>query len=528
MVLAGAAVLIPCGAWYYLGSRQLERETESLAENARREATSTAERMALHLTVRLEELDDHETNRPFTHYWPQYQVCLPGCTQTTLQWSALARAKRHKLVAAYFQIDELGRVSTPDHKIDVRGLKFTTPTFANINAETASQIRAIKTSTGPLPPLRAAAPPAPDQAARVSSFRWQTGAWRGQSALLGVRQVNTVGTTFTQGFVVDRVALLHFPSESGLSVELLPGEPTNETEARLPILGAAWHVSVDPTPRLMRAKERAVRLSRQFHQSFFAGTTGAALAGIFLVVLIRRSERLAADRSRFAAAAAHELRTPLAGIRLHGEMLGLSLGNPSRVTEYAGRITDEAERLTRLVANVFNYTQVDQKRLRLQRVSSDLGQTVRAALTLMEPILERSGARLVVTIADDLPRAQLDVDAVHQMVRNLIDNAEKYSRGAIDRHIEVTVTEGRIDAQATVTLSVRDHGPGVPESDQDLIFDPFSRSSAETDTSGLGLGLSVVRTLARAHDGDVGYVAPATGGAAFVVWFPVSGPATED
>ena len=90
------------------------------------------------------------------------------------------------------------------------------------------------------------------------------------------------------------------------------------------------------------------------------------LAGVCLVVLIRRSERLAEERSRFAAAAAHELRTPLAGIRLHGEMLALSLGNPSRVTEYAGRITDEAERLTRLVSNVFNYTQVDQKRLRIQ------------------------------------------------------------------------------------------------------------------------------------------------------------------
>jgi signal transduction histidine kinase len=515
MLLAAVAVLVPCGAWYVLGTRQLERETAQLMESARREATSTAARVASHLTIRLEELDDHETNRPFVHYWASYLSWGQGCKLPKSQRSPLAKGKRHKLVAAYFQIDESGRVTSPEIDTNVNALSFA----ASLGGTELGQGRQLHIEgTVPAP----ARPPCADQPAQVLPFRWQTGAWAGQPALFAIRQITTGGATFSQGFLVDKVALLHFPQENGLPTVLLPGEGRGETEARLPILGAAWHVAVDPGPRLQRAEVRAAGLRRQFHQSFFAGSFGAALAAVFLVVLIGRSERLAAERSRFAAAAAHELRTPLAGIRLHGEMLGLSLGNPAKINEYAARITDEAERLTRLVANVFNYTQVDQKRLRLARHWHDLGGIVTSALALVEPIIERAGARLVVTLHEPLPRAFLDADAVHQMVRNLVDNAEKYSRGAIDRHIELTVQAAahELDGRPGVSVTVRDHGPGVPEAAHARIFEPFSRVSAQSVANGLGLGLAVVRTLARAHGGEVTLQSPQGGGAAFVIWFP--------
>jgi signal transduction histidine kinase len=544
MALAGAAVLIPCGAWYLLGTRQLERETGQLLENARRDAASAAERTASHLTVRLEELDEHESNRPFIQYWSDGlgPGGKPACgSGPQPRRSPLSRGKRHKLVATYFQIDSAGRVTSPEPAADLRPLAFSDPTMRVVELQAGRQGRHMHfTTAGPTGAIEVDDPTAPasataavepgkkpahpcvDVPAQVLPFRWQTGAWQGQPALLAVRQVITGGETFTQGFMVDSLALMHLPQESGLPARLLPGEGRGETEARLPILGAAWHVAVDPGPRLHRARTRAEVLNRQFHASFFGGGFGAMLAGVFLVLLIRRSERLAAERSRFAAAAAHELRTPLAGIRLHGEMLGMSLGNPSKVTEYAERITDEAERLTRLVANVFNYTQVDQKRLRLALRRDDLGATVQRALTLVEPIIERAGARLVVTIADALPEAMLDADAVHQMVRNLVDNAEKYARPAVDRHIEIEVKADTHDEKPVVTFSVRDHGPGVPAAEHERIFRPFSRPATDSGAGGLGLGLAVVRTLAIAHGGGVHLVTPNEGGARFVVWFPVA------
>jgi signal transduction histidine kinase len=531
--LTAAAVLIPAGAWYLIGARQLAREAEQLLEVARHESSSSAERMAAHLAIRLEELVDFESNRPYVHYWRQYVSRGETCADPRVRWSPLAWGKRHKLIAAHFLLDQHGRITSPERSVDVQAIDFADPTAS------ASRSPGLPTSApdahyGSIagPPPAASVPAAmivpapvtpdvpraePDQSAQVTPFRWQTGSWEGKPALMAVRQVIGSADTSVQGFVVDSNGLSHWLYELGSPATLLPGEPRGETDARVPILGATWHIQVEPAPRLERAVKRAALLSRQFHQSYFGGVLGAMLAGFCLVVLIRRSERLAEERSRFAAAAAHELRTPLAGIRLHGEMLALSLGNPRRVTEYAARITDEAERLTRLVSNVFSYTQVDQKLLRIHTEPGDIGQAVREALTLVQPIVERMGAAIVLRVECDLPAVSFDKDAVHQMVRNLVDNAEKYSRGCSDRRIEIEVTS----TPDAALLTVRDHGPGISPADRTGIFQPFSRHARSTEISGLGLGLAVVRTLALAHGGRVDYRDADGGGSAFTVRFPI-------
>jgi signal transduction histidine kinase len=529
IALTAAAVLIPAGAWYLIGARQLDREAQQLLEVARHEASSSGERMAAHLAIRLEELLDSESNRPYVHYWRQFVSRGEACADPRMSWSPLAWGKRHKLIAAHFLLDQQGRITSPERSVDVQAIDFADPTAA------ASRLPGLPGSIGGPPPaslqshaslLPAAAstpkPPQaqPDQNAQVTLFRWQTGSWEGKPALMAVRQIITAGETFVQGFVVDNSGLSHWLFDLGSPAVLAPGEPRGETDARLPILGATWHIQIETGPRLEKAVKRAAVLSRQFHQSYFGGVLGAMLAGFCLVVLNRRSEHLAEERSRFAAAAAHELRTPLAGIRLHGEMLALSLGNPKRVTEYAARITDEAERLTRLVSNVFSYTQVDQKLLRIHTEPGDIGQAVREALTLVQPIVERMGAELIVRVACDLPPVQFDKDAVHQMVRNLVDNAEKYSRGCSDRRIEVEVTS----TPEAALLCVRDHGPGISLSDRVRIFQPFSRHARSAEISGLGLGLAVVRTLALAHGGRVDYRDAEGGGASFTIRFP-GGPA---
>jgi signal transduction histidine kinase len=511
-VLTAAAVLIPCGAWYVLGTRQIARETAQLEEAAAREALYTARQMATRVATRLDELRDQESERPYLHWWPQFLSRGESCDGLKPRTSPLSQGKAPRTIVAHFQLDGQGHLAGPRAEVDLRALDLAPPSAAQEAGKLGGQVFA---TVAPVP-----GPPQPDQeeVIQVSPFRWQTGRWKEKPALLALRQVQVAGETYTQGFVVNSGCLSHWRmSDGGLPASLEPGTPQGPGDAPVPIRGADWVVRVDATPALEQARTRAGAIRRQFHTSYAGGLFGALLAGGCVLVLVQRSGRLAQERARFAAAAAHELRTPLAGIRLHGEMLACSLGNPGRVREYAERITDEAERLGRLVTNVLNYSQVEERRLRLRREPGDLGATVREGLALVEPIVERSGAFLDLEIAPDLPTLSFDRDAVHQIVRNLVDNAEKYGRDAEDRHIEVSVA-ATADA---VLLAVRDHGPGVPPALRGSLFEPFSRPDRDSKASGLGLGLSVVRTLARAHGGDVWHEETPGGGATFVVRLPV-------
>ena len=128
MVLTATAVLTPCSAWYWLGTRQLAREATQLDQVARREATSAAERMAAHLAIRLEELNDHETNRPYVHYWREYLSRGESCSELKTRRSPLAKGKRHKLIRAHFQVDSAAGSPAPSPGCRSTGIRFSDPT----------------------------------------------------------------------------------------------------------------------------------------------------------------------------------------------------------------------------------------------------------------------------------------------------------------------------------------------------------------------------------------------------------------
>ncbi len=515
--LTAAAVLIPGVAFFGLGSRQLAREAAALREAAVREASYTARQLATRVAVRLEELRDTESERPYLHYWPQFLSRGETCSGLKLRSSPLARGKLPKTILAHFQIDPQGRLAGPRTDADLGALALEpAPAMAPLE-------RPVLAAVGPAPAPGVGVPHA-EEGVQVSPFRWQTGRWRGAPTLFALRRVQLGAGSYTQGFAVNGMCLSHWRmSDGGLPASLMPGHPQGEGDAPVPIAGAEWIVRVDVTPGLHAAELRVADLRRQFHKTFGGGLLGALVAGGCVIALVHRSGRLAEERARFATTAAHELRTPLAGIQLHGEMLAHALGNPVRVRDYAQRITDEAERLGRLVANVLAHTQGEERRLPLGLEPGDLGAAVREALLLVEPIVARAGASLDLEIEPDLPLVAFDRDALHQIVRNLVDNAEKHTRDADDRRIEVQIgQDGSPGGTPRARIAVCDHGAGVPPSRRRALFSPFARPDRESRAAGLGLGLSVVRTLARAHGGDVGYEETPGGGATFVVWLPIA------
>jgi signal transduction histidine kinase len=114
---------------------------------------------------------------------------------------------------------------------------------------------------------------------------------------------------------------------------------------------------------------------------------------------------------------------------------------------------------------------------------------------------------LLLDVPDEPVPARLDDDAVARILQNLVDNAEKYSRGAAERAIEIAV--------CGTSIEVRDRGPGVPRPLRRRLFRPFARGARSDGPAGLGLGLALARAQARAMGGDLTYREREGGGSVF-------------
>jgi signal transduction histidine kinase len=239
---------------------------------------------------------------------------------------------------------------------------------------------------------------------------------------------------------------------------------------------------------------------------------GVAVMLAFLA--LRREVELARRKSDFLSAVSHELRAPVTTIRMYAEMLRDGWVDDSvRRVEYESAIVSEGERLSRLVENVLAFSRRERGKPLAFR-DGDLAEKVREVAGLEGPVFEHAGLALDVAAPETLPW-RFDGDAVTQILVNLLDNALKHSRDAAERRVTLRLA-GAPDA---ATLSVEDHGTGIPAGEQRKIFEPFYRVGSELtrETRGAGLGLALVRRLARAHGGDVTVRSELGKGATFVV-----------
>lgn len=228
-----------------------------------------------------------------------------------------------------------------------------------------------------------------------------------------------------------------------------------------------------------------------------------ALSGLTTFRAIRRGRELADKKTAFVAAVTHELRTPLTTLRMHAEMLDQGLVPDDRKARVYRELAAESERLARLVENVLAMSRLEEGKWTLDPKPADLAKAVESIVQSIEPRAKALGFSLVLDAAPI--EASFDSRALELALGNVIDNALKYAARHEPKRIEVAV----VRENGSVEVRVRDHGPGIPVAERERVFERFTR--ATNDHAGVGVGLSLVRDLARAQGGDARVVSSDSG-----------------
>jgi signal transduction histidine kinase len=258
-----------------------------------------------------------------------------------------------------------------------------------------------------------------------------------------------------------------------------------------------------------------------------AGTAGV-LGALALARELERTRRRVADlaareravetgRRELVAWVSHDLRTPIAGIRAMVEALDDGVvADPVEVGRYHRRLVDEADRLARLVDDLFELSRIEADALHLSLVPVPLAELVSDAVSSAGPVARAKGVRLSGRVAGRPPDVPGSPPELSRVVRNLVDNAIRYTPPGG----EIEVTVGGDDRRAEV--SVRDGCGGIPAGDLDRVFDLAYRGDAARSPGvdgGAGLGLAIARGFVEAHRGDIA-VRNEDGGCRFIVRLP--------
>ena len=234
----------------------------------------------------------------------------------------------------------------------------------------------------------------------------------------------------------------------------------------------------------------------------------------FMARAIRREARVARLQSDFVAAVSHEFRSPLTTVRQLSEMLEMGqVPSEERRQRYYRILAGEARRLQRLVETLLNFGKMEAGAAQYRFEPLDVRELVSRAVREAAGENDAGSSRVRITGPEPGIRLNGDPDALALALRNLVDNALKYSPAC--ENVEVSWTS----ADGLVSIRVADHGPGIPREEHEAIFRKFVRGSAAVDASvrGTGIGLAMTRHILSAHGGEVRLESEPGRGSAFTL-----------
>ncbi len=233
--------------------------------------------------------------------------------------------------------------------------------------------------------------------------------------------------------------------------------------------------------------------------------------------MAEKIENFDQSRSQFVQNASHELKTPLATMKLLLENLIYQPDMPAELrAEFMQDMNHEIDRLSGIITDLLTLTKMDSVETAIKHEKFDFTELCIGAVHALQPAAEKNRLTLTMDVAKDVT-LQGDESKLGQVIYNLIDNAIKYTPEGGSVHVTMKA-DGR-----NAVFAVRDTGVGIPEEDAKYIFDRFYRvdKARSRETGGTGLGLSIVRQMVQLHRGEIKVDSTFGKGSTFTVTLPL-------
>ena len=267
-------------------------------------------------------------------------------------------------------------------------------------------------------------------------------------------------------------------------------------------------------------ESRELSMARDPERTFIAraapvGAAGGAGAVLVLhdITELRRADQIRRD---FVANVSHELRTPLAAIRGYVEALLDEPGNRDNSSKFLEIIARQSARMECLVKDLLRLARLDAHQEPLDVTPCDLAQLFHAVVTDLAPAIDAKKQHLTVEVGRTAGTVTADSAKLHDIVRNLVENAVNYAPEETEIRLAARAHDGTVD------IEVLDAGPGIPPGDLTRVFERFYRvDKSRSRPGGTGLGLAIVKHLVELHGGQARVENRPEGGARFVVTLPI-------
>lgn len=250
----------------------------------------------------------------------------------------------------------------------------------------------------------------------------------------------------------------------------------------------------------------------------YTGALSIFLIGVaFMISNVQNRMKINHMKEDFISGVSHELKTPIAAIRMLAETLKRrGLKGEKEKEEYYGMIIKESDRLTRFINKILNFSQLEKGGEIFEFKNVDLAHLARTAAEIYKSEAQDENLEVRLDVKKGPVFAEIDRDAILQVILNLVDNAHKYSGEKKD--VTVTVNESR----GRAFIEVIDKGPGISLADRKRIFDKFYRvKRSGKGAKGSGLGLAFSKGVVKAHGGDITVESKLGTGSKFTICLPL-------